>query len=45
MRLEDVAIELSDDEAQMLDRLRLPVSGADDGAARHPVQVVRAEVP
>jgi hypothetical protein len=33
IRLEDVAIELSDEEAAMLDRLRLPVYGADDGAA------------
>ena len=33
IRLEDVAIELSDDEAAMLDRLRLPVYGAGDGAA------------
>ena len=31
--LEDVAIELSDKEATMLDGLRLPVNGADDGAA------------
>ena len=31
--LEDVAIELSDEEAAMLDGLRLPVYGADDGAA------------
>jgi uncharacterized protein len=29
----DVAVELSDEEAAMLDRLRLPVYGADDGAA------------
>ena len=33
IRLEDVAIELSDEEDAMLDRLRLPVYGADDGAA------------
>jgi hypothetical protein len=33
IRLEDVAIELSEEEAAMLDRLRLPVYGADDGAA------------
>jgi uncharacterized protein len=33
IRLEDVAIELSDEEAAMLDGLRLPVYGADDGAA------------
>jgi hypothetical protein len=33
IRLEDVAIELSDEEVTMLDRLRLPVYGADDGAA------------
>ncbi len=33
IRLEDVAIELSDEEAQMLDGLRLPVYGADDGAS------------
>jgi uncharacterized protein len=33
IRLEDVAIELSDEEAQMLDGLRLPVYGAEDGAA------------
>ena len=33
IRLEDVAIELSDEEAQMLDGLRLPVYGTDDGAA------------
>ena len=32
-QLEDVAVELSDEEAQMLDGLRLPVYGADDGAA------------
>jgi hypothetical protein len=32
IRLEDVAIELSDKEA-MFDGLRLPVYGADDGAA------------
>jgi hypothetical protein len=31
IRLEDVAIELSDEEAAMLDGLRLPVYGADDG--------------
>jgi hypothetical protein len=42
IRLEDVAIELSDKEATMLDGLRLPVYGADDGAALrgHPVHVV-----
>jgi hypothetical protein len=33
IRLEDVTFELSDDEAAMLDGLRLPVYGADDGAA------------
>jgi hypothetical protein len=33
IRLEDLAIDLSDEEAQMLDGLRLPVHGADDGAA------------
>ena len=33
IRLEDVAVTLSDEEAAMLDRLRLPVYGADDGAA------------
>ena len=33
IRLEDVAIELSEEEAAMLDGLRLPVYGADDGAA------------
>jgi uncharacterized protein len=32
-QLEDVAVELSDEEAAMLDGLRLPVYGADDGAA------------
>jgi uncharacterized protein len=32
IKLEDVAVELSDEEAAMLDRLRLPVYGADDGA-------------
>jgi hypothetical protein len=31
--LEDVAIELSDEEAAMLDGLRLLFYGADDGAA------------
>ena len=31
--LEDVAIELSDKEATMLDGVRLPVYGSDDGAA------------
>jgi hypothetical protein len=45
IRLEDVAIELSDEGGAMLDSVRLPVCGADDGAARHPVQVVGAEVP
>jgi hypothetical protein len=33
IRLEDVAVELSDEEATMLDGLRLPVYGADDGSA------------
>ena len=33
IRLEDVAVEPSDEEAAMLDSLRLPVYGADDGAA------------
>jgi hypothetical protein len=33
IRLEDVAIELSDEEAQMLGGLRLSVYGVDDGAA------------
>jgi hypothetical protein len=33
IKLEDVAVVLSDEEAQMLDSLRLPVYGADDGAA------------
>jgi hypothetical protein len=33
IKLEDVAVELSDEEAAMLDSLRLPVYGADDGAA------------
>jgi uncharacterized protein len=33
IRVEEVAIELTDEEAAMLDRLRLPVYGADDGAA------------
>jgi Domain of unknown function (DUF1989) len=33
IKLADVAIELLDEEAAMLDRLRLPVYGADDGAA------------
>jgi hypothetical protein len=32
-QLEDVAVELSDAEAAMLDGLRLPVYGVDDGAA------------
>ena len=42
IRLEDVAIELSDKEATMLEGLRLPIYGADDGAALrgHPVHVV-----
>jgi hypothetical protein len=34
IRLEDVAIELSDEKAAMLDRLRLPVYGADGAALR-----------
>ena len=33
IRLEDVSVELSDEEAAMLDRLRLPVYDAADGAA------------
>jgi hypothetical protein len=33
IKLEDVAVELSNEEAAMLDALRLPVYGADDGAA------------
>ena len=33
IRVEEIAVELSDEEAAMLDRLRLPVYGADDGAA------------
>jgi uncharacterized protein len=33
IRLEDVSVELSDEEAAMLDRLCLPVYGGDDGAA------------
>jgi uncharacterized protein len=32
-QLEDVAVELSDEEAAILDGLRLPVYGADEGAA------------
>jgi hypothetical protein len=34
IRLKDVAVELSTEEAAMLDGLRLPVYGADDGAAQ-----------
>jgi hypothetical protein len=40
IKLEDVAVELSDEEAAMLDALRLPVHGADHGAALHPFHMV-----
>ena len=44
--LEDVAIELSDEEAAMLDGLRLLFYGADDGAALHDIlfHVVGTEI-
>jgi uncharacterized protein len=43
IRLEDVAVELSDEEAAMLDRFRLPVYGADDGAALRDIPFTRWE--
>ena len=41
--LEDAAVELSDAEAAMLDGLRLPVYGTDDGAALRDILFTRWE--